>query len=90
MADSKNEITPREFYKALSELKDELSGKLDRTIEQNTKTRVQLAEALTQMKTNKDEIDSLRSRSNILDIVLAFLTVIGSAIAVALNELKLK
>ncbi len=86
MADSKNEITPREFYKALSELKDELSGKLDRNIKQNTETRVQLEGVMTQMKTNKDEIDALRSRSNLLDIILAVFTAIGVTIATYLKE----
>lgn len=81
MTDSQNEITPKEFYEAISKMETRLVKRLDAGNDQVTNMRVQLAEVLTQMKDHDKEIGELRKRSNLFDILLAFFTVIGATIA---------
>ena len=90
--DINGKVTTREFYQELQEMrKENMNARMDTNqkvgeIETNlmkhiTQELKPLITVCNQVDTNKEEIDNLRSRSNIFDGIIGFFTAIGIAIA---------
>jgi len=71
--DTNGNVRTREFYNARIEIIKEIHAMKDEIMKE-------LGPIGERVKTNKEEIDNLRTRSNVLDGVIAFLTIVAGAL----------
>jgi len=83
MPDTKNSepVGIRELYLLLLKQNEERYEMERRIVERIEKIVNSLSPMETLVKTNKEEIDRLRNRSNLLDLLIGIGSAIGSAIA---------
>ena len=74
---SNNRITTREFYVQLVETNERMDVMERRIMEK--------LDSLSQIQTNKDEIDKLRGRSNWLDVANGFFAALFATIAAVIG-----
>ncbi len=78
MPEPKNgRVTIRDLYEAIEKQNEKLAE-----VERRIMTRLEILPALqTQSETNKSEIDRLRSRSDGIDVIVAFVSAAMAAIS---------
>ena len=73
-------VTTREFYDALLKTNDKMDA-MERRILERIDTMAERCPYVQQMKTNKEEIDKLRNRSNLLDGINGAFAVVAATLA---------
>lgn len=92
MPDQNGTVTMREFYesqlqiqKELVEMRKEQCLKIDEMQKEILVTLKDLPALIRQVEINAEEINKLRSSSNLKDALLGVLTVIGSVLGISLK-----